>query len=82
MADLIAFKQRKVEQMGSIRVYIRGISGDNGKEMETTIMGYIGIIGYMGGCQNSGPFLAPYDHTPPNIKGTQKGTMILRTTKN
>ena len=27
------------------------------KKMETTIMGYIGIIGYMGGCQNYGPFL-------------------------
>ena len=24
--------------------------------METTIMGYIGIIGYMGGCQNYGAF--------------------------
>ena len=26
------------------------------KKMETTIMGYIGIIGYLGGCQNHGPF--------------------------
>ena len=29
------------------------------KKMETTIMGYIGIIGYMGGCPNYGPFLGP-----------------------
>ena len=29
--------------------------------METTIMGYIGIIGYMGGCQNYGPFLGTLD---------------------
>ena len=27
------------------------------KKMETTIMGYIGIIGYRGGFQNYGPFL-------------------------
>ena len=26
------------------------------KKMETTIMGYIGIIRFMGSCQNSGPF--------------------------
>ena len=36
-------------------------------EMETTIMGYIGIIGYMGGCQNYGPFLDPYYNTAPTI---------------
>ena len=29
------------------------------KEMETIIMSYIGIMGYMGGCQNYGPFLDP-----------------------
>ena len=27
------------------------------KKLETTIMGYIGVIGYMGGFQNYGPFL-------------------------
>ena len=35
--------------------------------METTVMGYIGIIGYMGGCQNYGPFLGPHYSTAPNI---------------
>ena len=34
----------------------------------------------MGGCQNYGPFLDPYYNTAPNIKGTQKGTIILTTT--
>ena len=29
--------------------------------METTIMGYVG------GCQNYGPFLGPYSSTAPNI---------------
>ena len=33
----------------------------------------------MGGCQNHGPFLGPYDNTAP-IQGTQKGTLILTTT--
>ena len=37
------------------------------KQMETTKMGYIGIIGYMGSCQNHGPFLDPYENTSPNI---------------
>ena len=37
------------------------------KEMETTIMGYIRFLGYMGGCQNHGPFLDPYYKTAPNI---------------
>ena len=37
------------------------------KKMETTIMGYIGMIEYMGGCQNYGPFLDPYYNTAPNI---------------
>ena len=50
------------------------------KEMETTIMGYIGIIGYMGGCQNYGFFLGPYYNTARSIKGTQEGTIILTTT--
>ena len=45
------------------------------KKMETTILGYIGIIGYMGGCQNYGPL---------NIRrrilmGIQKGTIVLTT---
>ena len=35
--------------------------------METIVMGYIGIIGYMGGCQNYGPFLGPYFKRAPNI---------------
>ena len=35
--------------------------------METTIMGYIGIIGYIGGCQNYGLFLDPYYNTAPII---------------
>ena len=34
----------------------------------------------MGGCQNYGPLLDPYDNTAPNIQGTQKGTIILTTT--
>ena len=37
------------------------------KNMETTIMGYIGILGYMGGCQNYGPFLDPHYNTAPTI---------------
>ena len=37
------------------------------KEMETIIMSYIGIMGYMGGCQNYGPFLDPHYNTAPNI---------------
>ena len=44
------------------------------KKMETTIMGY------MGGCQNYGPFLDLYYNTAPNMRGTQKGTIILTTT--
>ena len=28
--------------------------------METTMMGYIEIIGYVGGCQNYGSLLDPY----------------------
>ena len=35
--------------------------------MEATIMGYIGIIGNMGGCQNYGPFLDPYYTMARNI---------------
>ena len=34
----------------------------------------------MGGCQNYGPFLDPYNNTAPNILGTQKGTMNLTST--
>ena len=37
-----------------------GYMGDNEK-METTIMGY------MGDCQNYGPFLGPYFNTGPNV---------------
>ena len=36
--------------------------------------------GYMGGCQNYGPFLGPCSNTGPNTGpnlGTQKGTIIL-----
>ena len=36
------------------------------KKMETIIMGY------MGGCQNDGPFLGPYYTTAPNILGYPK----------
>ena len=32
------------------------------------------------GCQNYGPFSDPYYKRAPNIKGTQKGTIILTTT--
>ena len=46
------------------------------KKMETTIMGYIGIIGYLGGCQKYGPFLGSYYNTAPNIQGTQQGIII------
>ena len=48
--------------------------GDNGKEKETT------MAGYMGGCQNYGPFLGPHYNTAPNTQGTKKGTTILTTT--
>ena len=37
------------------------------KKMETTTMGYIGNIGYMGSCQNYGPFLDPDYNTAPNF---------------
>ena len=50
------------------------------KKMETTIMGYIEIIGYLGGCQKYGPFLGSYYNTAPNIQGTQQGIIILTTT--
>ena len=43
--------------------------------METTIMGY------MGGCQNHGPFLGTLNIWCRIIKGTQKGTIILTTTR-
>ena len=33
-----------------------------------------------GGCQNYGPFSDPCYNTAPNIKGTQKGIIILTTT--
>ena len=46
------------------------------KKMETTIMGYIGIIGYMGGCQNYGPFLDPLNIRCRIIIGIQKGTIL------
>ena len=39
--------------------------------METT------IIGYMGGCQNSGPFLGTLNIRCRIIIGIQKGTIIL-----
>ena len=34
---------------------------------------------YVGGCQNYGPFLAPYYNTASSIYGTQKETIILVT---
>ena len=34
--------------------------------METTIMGYKGIMGYMGGGQNHGPAVDPYFNTAPS----------------
>ena len=48
--------------------------------METTIMGYIGIIGYLGGCQNYGPFVGTLNIRCRTLIGIQKGTMILTTT--
>ena len=36
--------------------------------------------GYMGGCQNYGPFLGTLDIRGRIIIGTQKGTTILTTT--
>ena len=48
--------------------------------METTIMGYIGIIGCMGGYQNYGPFLGTLNIRCRTIIGIQKGTIILTTT--
>ena len=47
--------------------------------METTIV-YWGYIGYMGSCQNYGPFLGTLNITGRIIIGTQKGTTILTTT--
>ena len=38
-------------------------------------------IWYIGGCQNHGPVLVPSYTTPPNIKGTQKETIILTSTQ-
>ena len=49
------------------KVYIGVIWGIMEKKIETIIMGYIGIIGYMGGCQNYGLFLDPHYNTAPNI---------------
>ena len=43
--------------------------------MEATVVYW----GYVGGCQDYGPFLDPCFNTAPNIKGTQKGTRILTT---
>ena len=34
----------------------------------------------MGGCQDYGPFLDAYHNMAPNIKGTQKGTIVLTST--
>ena len=34
----------------------------------------------MGGCQSHGPLLGPEYNAAPRIEGTQKGTIILRTT--
>ena len=48
--------------------------------METTIMGYIGIKGHMGGCQNYGPFLGNLNFRCRIIIGIQRGTIILTTT--
>ena len=46
--------------------------------METTIMGYIRNIGYMGGCQNYDPFFGALNISCRIIIGIQKGTIILR----
>ena len=35
----------------------------------------------MVGCQNYGPFLGPFYNTAPRIQGTQKGAIILTTTR-
>ena len=35
----------------------------------------------MGGCQNYHPLWDPYYNTAPDIQGTQKGTIILTTTR-
>ena len=53
--------------VSGLRVCILDSMGIMEKKMETTTMGYIGIIGYMGGCQNYGPFLGPHYNTAPNI---------------
>ena len=44
-------------------------------------MGVLGFRVHMGGCQNYGPFLDLYYNTVPDGKGTQKGTIILITTR-
>ena len=51
-----------------------GYMGDNGKENGTT------ILGYMGGCQNYGPFLVTLNIRCRSIIGIQQGTIILTTT--
>ena len=43
------------------------------KKMETT------ILGFMGGCQNYGPFLGTLNIRCRIIIGIQKGTIILTT---
>ena len=66
-----------VKIMVTIRVILGlywGYIGIMEKKMETTIMGS------MGGCQNSGPFLGTRNIRCRIILGIQKGTIILRTT--
>ena len=37
-------------------------------------------FGYVGSCQDCGPFLGPQYNAAPSIQGTCKGTIILTTT--
>ena len=48
--------------------------------METAIMGYIGFIGYMGGCQNYGRFWIPIIIRHLISRVPKKGTIILTIT--
>ena len=61
-----------------LRVYIGDCTGIMQKKMETTIMDL--YRDFMGGCQDYGSFLVPFDNTAPNVCGTQKGTTFLTTT--
>ena len=71
-------------------IYLRGTLGLRVEEAQCTLRVMQGLKswdpfqgglhGYVGGCQNDGPFLDPCYNSAPNTWGTQKGTTILTTT--